>query len=252
MNNIVEVKCASFGYNRMKPILHDISFTVNEGEILAVMGCNGIGKTTLLKCIAGIFEWTAGSSFIMNRPSKEAHRFLAYVPQAKAPSFSYTVLDFVSFGRCGVNRYFAAPSKKDYEMSEKILTDLHIDHLKNKHCNRLSGGEMQMAYIAKALVSQPRLLILDEPESNLDFYNQAQLLNILQTLSKSNRTAIIINSHYIQNIIRIADKGLLLADQTYLFSDIREVITQENIQSFFNANVEIVQVNTSTALLLKI
>ena len=137
-------------------------------------------------------------------------------------------------------------------MSEKILGDLHIGHLKNKHCNRLSGGEMQMAYIAKALVSQPRLLILDEPESNLDFYNQAQLLNILQTLSKSNRTTIIINSHYIQNIIRIADKGLLLADQTYLFGDIREVITQENVQSFFNANVEIVQVNTSTALLLKI
>ena len=86
MNNIVEVKCASFGYNCMKLILHDISFTVNEGEILAVMGCNGIGKTTLLKCIAGIFDWTAGASFIMNSPSKEAHRFLAYVPQAKAPS----------------------------------------------------------------------------------------------------------------------------------------------------------------------
>lgn len=109
-----------------------------------------------------------------------------------------------------------------------------------------------MVYIAKALVSQPRLLILDEPESNLDFYNQAQLLKILQTLAKSNHTAIIINSHYIQNIIRIVNKGLLLSGQTYLFGDISDVITQENVQSFFNANVEIVQVNTSTALLLKI
>ena len=109
-----------------------------------------------------------------------------------------------------------------------------------------------MVYIAKALVSEPRLLILDEPESNLDFYNQAQLLKILQTLSQSKRTAIIINSHYIQNIIRIANKGLLLSGQTYLFGNIRDIITQENVQSFFNANVEIVQVNTSTALLLKI
>ena len=89
-------------------------------------------------------------------------------------------------------------------MSEKIFVDLHINHLKNKNCNRLSGGEMQMVYIAKALVSQPRLLIFDEPESNLDFYNQAQLLKILQTLAKSHHTAIIINSHYIQNIIRFS------------------------------------------------
>ena len=175
---MIDVKNVSFSYKNKKSVFKSVSFYLKEGEILAVMGRNGIGKTTFIKCLAGILTWSSGSSLIMGKPVEKRTNFLGYVPQAKVPSFSYTVLDFVSFGRSSVNGYFASPSKKDYEASLAVMEELDIAFLKNRFCNEISGGELQLAYIAKALVCKPRILILDEPESNLGFYNQGRVLKM--------------------------------------------------------------------------
>ena len=239
---MIDVKNVSFSYKNKKSVFKSVSFYLKEGEILAVMGRNGIGKTTFIKCLAGILTWSSGCSLIMGKPLEKRTNFLGYVPQAKVPSFSYTVLDFVSFGRSSVNGYFASPSKKDYEASLAIMEELDIAFLKNRFCNEISGGELQLAYIAKALVCKPRILILDEPESNLDFYNQGRVLKTLKKLSRQNKTTIIINSHPIQNMLIIADKGLLLSEGHFLFGSIDLLITNENIKTFFNSDVFVLPV----------
>ena len=121
---MIDVKNVSFSYKNKKSVFKSVSFYLKEGEILAVMGRNGIGKTTFIKCLAGILTWSSGSSLIMGKPVEKRTNFLGYVPQAKVPSFSYTVLDFVSFGRSSVNGYFASPSKKDYEASLAVRNSI--------------------------------------------------------------------------------------------------------------------------------
>lgn len=239
---MIDVKNVSFRYKNKEPVFKSVSFRLKEGEILAIMGRNGIGKTTFIKCLAGILTWSSGCSLIMGKPIDRRTNFLGYVPQAKVPSFPYTVLDFISFGRSPVNGYFASPSKKDYDVSLAVMEELNIAYLKDRFCNKISGGELQMVYIAKALVCKPRILILDEPESNLDFYNQARVLKTLKKLSRKNKTTIVINSHHIQNMLTIADKGLLLSEKGYLFGKIDSLITNGNMNIFFNSDIFVLPV----------
>lgn len=171
-NIILEIKDGSFYYSKEKFIFDHINFELGEGEIMAVMGKNGIGKTTLLKCIIGLLQWTDGYSAINGKiiDFKSLNQ-VGYVPQAHKTSFSYTVFEMVLFGKIGHNSYFANPKTQDYEEVEKVLVRMGISELRDKPCNELSGGQLQLVFIARALVNSPKLLILDEPESHLDFRN---------------------------------------------------------------------------------
>lgn len=232
----IELKNTSFKYEEGKYIFSNLSFNLEDGEVLAVMGCNGVGKTTLLKCIMGFYQLESGECLINGDISNKFSNKMSYVPQAKKLSFNYRVIDFIAFGRSSVNPYFASPSLKDYEISEKIMAELNISHLIENDINKLSGGELQMVYIAKALVSMPSLLILDEPESNLDYKNQIKLLNILESLSREKGVTIIINSHYINNVLKIADKCLILKEDEYYFGSV-DKIEKVIIEKFFNVKV---------------
>lgn len=244
---MIEVKNASFAYDKANFIFEDINFKVKEGKILGVMGTNGIGKTTLLKCIAGIFHLTSGECIIRDTGNGN-YNGISYVPQAKKINFSYSVLDFVSFGRAVVNSYFAKPSKEDYELSEEILKLIGISKLKEKSINSLSGGELQMCYIAKALVSDPKVLILDEPESNLDFNNQKKIINTLKTLSTKKNTTIILNTHFINHAAHLSDKCLLMGKKKYAFGDKDTILTEERLEEYFNVPIRKAKYNGNGTL----
>lgn len=220
---MIEVEACSFGYEGQPLVFRDISFALKEGEILAIMGCNGVGKSTLLKCIAGLLPWKEGVCRINGKENIEAKKNIGYVSQRKQISFPFRVRDLVCFGRNISNPYFAAPSPEDYRITAEVLEDLHITHLSDKLCTRLSGGELQMAFIAKALVSHPKILLLDEPETSLDIKNRLVLFDKLSQLAKKYNTTTLINSHDLNSMMQIADKCLLISSSEHLFSLTEEV-----------------------------
>lgn len=235
MDRILEVQGGCFAYTKHQPLLQNITFSLEGGQVMAVMGRNGIGKTTLIKCIVGILNWNSGYSAIggkrsqKNKPMKE----IGYVPQAHRVSFNYPVRDMVVFGKTGHSSFFAVPSKKDYALADQMLERIGIYDLRDHLCNELSGGQLQLVFIARALINAPQLLVLDEPESHLDFRNQIRLLKLIQAVVSEKNIACIINTHYPNHALRIANRCFLLGERDYITGNTEQVMTDDNIQKFF-------------------
>ncbi len=234
------VQNAAFEYEKDNLILDNIQFSLDKGEILAIMGSNGIGKTTLIKCIMGILEWKTGSSYIEDKKGDESLANIAYVPQGQKTSFSYSVMEMVLFGRAKHLSVFSLPKKHDREIATQALKDMGIYHLKDRACNALSGGQLQMVMMARALAGEPKLLILDEPESHLDFHNQVIILNTIEHLAKDRGITCILNTHYPNHAIKLADKVLLLGKGDYKVGEPLEMLSSENVEKFFHVKSAVV------------
>ena len=227
-------------YNASHAVLKGLSFSVSSGEILAVLGPNGSGKTTLLKCMLNLLKLNEGACLLNGKPvrtlpSREFFGKVSYVPQTRSIPTSYSVLETVLLGLSGKTGVFRVPGEKEIREAERTLERLKIGHLKEKRCSELSGGELQMVFIARALISKPEILVLDEPESGLDFKNQLIVLETLADL-KSEGMACIFNTHYPEHALRFADKALLLYDGKSLFGTAEEVITEDNIREAFGVD----------------
>lgn len=240
---LLEVKNLSFSYGKEK-ILENISFDLEEGEILCILGANGAGKTTLVKNLLTFERPTSGTCKLLGKDLSSYERgdfwkIISYLPQAKETTFSYTGLEMVSFGLSPTLSFFASPGERDLALAARTLEDLGVGDLKDKNCRKMSGGEFQMVLLARALVKGPRLLVLDEPESNLDIKNQEKILRTIKNLSKERKISAIINTHSPQNALRLADKVLLLEkDLTYDFGG-REIINEESIKRAFDLDVHL-------------
>lgn len=241
---IFEVRNGTFGYDK-RLILNNISFDVKKGEVLSVLGSNGVGKTTLLKCMMGFLKWQKGQSYIDGVPltdisHKELWKRIAYVPQAKGAAFAYTALDMVVLGRSAHIGTFRQPRKEDTDIALKAMDDIGILYLKDKLCTRMSGGELQMVLIARALTVFPEMLVLDEPESNLDFKNQLIILDSIKKLSGERNISAIVNTHYPAHALQLSDKALMMnKDGTSFYGKANEVINEENMRKVFSVNVYI-------------
>lgn len=230
---MIELKNATFAYKKDKYIFKDISFKLPKGKKLSILGPNGIGKTTLLKCLTGILQFTEGECLI-----DEDEKKISYVPQAKKLNISYDVLDFISFGRTPLNSFFSSPKKEDYEISKKMMELLSIEFLLGKKVNEISGGELQLCYMAKALVSDPKIIVLDEPEANLDFKNQKKILETINDLSENQKTTIIMNTHFVNNALDISDYCLLIKNaNTYKYGERKEILNEENLRDIYEVPV---------------
>lgn len=239
-----EVTNGNFDYGPVK-ILHDVSFDLEGNQVLAVLGPNGVGKTTLLRCMMGLLKWNKGETRIDGEPMdtishSKIWKRIAYVPQSKGIFLSYTAHEMVLMGRSSRLGMFAQPSGEDLSIAAQAMEEVGITFLKDKQCSRMSGGELQMVLIARALCTQPELLILDEPESNLDFKNQLVILDIVKQLSKERGIAAIINTHYPAHGLKIADKALILnRDGTSFYGEAGTTITEENMKKAFSVEVKI-------------
>ena len=248
------VKNGSFFYQKNAPIFHDINFSVDAGEILAILGPNGAGKTTMLRCITGMLKWKSGQSLldgesIHSMSPRKLWSRMAYVPQAKAASSAYTAFETVLLGRSSRLNAFSTPKQEDLDKAKEVMELLEISHLMGKKCSAISGGELQMVLIARALASEPRVLILDEPESNLDFKNQLVVLNTMTRLAQNGMTCIF-NTHYPAHALQRADKSLILSrGGDYIFGKTANVVTGENIRKAFGVEAVIGQVETDGNIL---
>ena len=167
------------------------------------------------------------------------HRILC--AQAKAPAFAFTAKELVLLGRSVHIGNFSRPGRKDRMIVEGIMDELGIRYLEDKLCHQISGGELQMLLIARALTQEPSILILDEPESNLDFRNQLIILNTIRRLADKGLICIF-NTHYPSHSFSIGDKGILLDKKGGCrFGNIKEVLTKENIEQTFGVYVDIAE-----------
>lgn len=251
---MLRVENGSFSYQKGVPIFENINFSVDSGEILAILGPNGAGKTTMLRCITGMLKWKSGKSVldgenIATMSAKRLWSKMAYVPQAKSVSSSYTALEMVLLGRSSHMNAFSAPKKADIEKAEEVMELLGINFLAEKKCSAMSGGELQMVLIARALAAEPEVLILDEPESNLDFKNQLVVLNAMSALASKGMTCVF-NTHYPAHALQRAHKALILSKGgEYVFGDTAVVVNEENIQKAFGVHAVIGEIETKENVL---
>jgi len=243
--NGVKVKELTFGYNE-KVVLDHLSFEVNKGEILTILGPNGSGKTTLLKCLNMLLK-PKGSFFIdsfdiSKLNEKEIAKFISYVPQIHSPVFPYKVIDVVVSGRTPYLE-FSTPTKQDYDYAYNILNKLDLTHLADKAYTQLSGGQLRLVLIARALVQQPKVLLLDEPTSHLDLKNRLLVLKILREITSEGITVIM--SEHDPNIASIfSDKILLMCNGRIVScGKAKDVLNRENIAKVYGVNVEIFERN---------
>lgn len=243
------VENAGFGYRSDAPIIKNLNFSAQSGELVAILGPNGAGKTTLLRCIMGFLRWQSGRSLldgedIRTMLGRKFWQKVSYVPQAKGTAVSYTAQEMILLGCTGGMGIFSSPDKSDIQKVLAIAERLNISRLLDKKCNKISGGELQMVLIARALVSEPELLILDEPESNLDFKNQLIVLDTLSSLAAQGLCCIF-NTHYPTHALTRATKSLILKKGgEVLFGETPQIVTEQNIEQAFGVRTVISEVET--------
>ncbi len=250
MPPLFELRDAVCGYSPQKPILRDISFSVAAGEVLCILGPNGVGKSTLFKSMLALIPMLAGTLSIdgedIRRWSRtRVARKVAYIPQSTTPPFSYTVLDFMLMGRTAYLGPLASPKKEDEDLAFSIAEELGIVHLVNRRYLELSGGERQLAMIGRALTQQPEIMIMDEPTAALDFGNQQLVLEQVQLLTRRG-LAIIMSSHFPDHAFMVANKALMLnKGGIYAVGSPAEVISAVSLRDLYQ--VDAMVFNTGVA-----
>lgn len=238
---MIEVNNLSFSYNyNNKKILKNISFKLFENERLCIIGPNGSGKTTLLKCLCNILDFQ-GSVFINNKNIKdiEVYKSVSFLSQSSEIYFDYNVFDTVMLGRYAnfKDKLLSIPSKEDKEFVFECLEKLNIINLKDKLINRLSGGELQKVFLARAFAQNPKIILMDEPTNHLDLNSQIELIYNLKEWVNKDFRCIIAVMHDINNALNFANKILLLhKGEIIYFGDI-ENFNLELLNNVYNINV---------------
>ncbi len=216
---MLEIKNLKFGYdnkNNSNNILNDISFKVGKGELCGIFGPNGVGKSTLFKCIIGFLkpkhgELTINNKNILKMPVEEIAKLIAYVPQEHKSPFPYLVKEVVLMGRTPHLGGVFGPKKSDIEKAIESMEIIGISNLANKPYTDLSGGQRQLVLLARALTQETELMILDEPTSALDFRNQLKIWSMLKKLTKRGMS-IIVSVHDPNHMLWFCDKVAILKE----------------------------------------
>ena len=227
-----------------RTIGRDVSFTLGAGEVLCVLGPNGGGKTTLFRTLLGLLPAHAGAISVDGQPLEQLSRAqvarrIGYVPQGHSAYFAFTVREFVLMGRTAHLAVFASPSKKDLVVADRALESLGIAHLADKPVTEISGGERQLARLARALAQEPKLLVLDEPTASLDFGNQVRVLERLRYLSGQGMS-ILFSSHDPDHAFLCASRALLLAEgQALELGAPQAVIRPDTLERLYGVSVQV-------------
>ncbi|MDO5135224.1 MAG: ABC transporter ATP-binding protein [Eubacteriales bacterium] len=239
---ILEVKGLSYSYYNSKTIFHDVSFQLDRGEVLSVLGTNGAGKSTLLNCIANLFKSKAGEILLNGRPmssmtASDVAKIVGYVPQIHVPAYAYTVREFTVMGRTPYIGMFANPSKEDYRLADEALERMGISHLSGKVYTEISGGERQQVTIARVLTQQPQIILLDEPTAHLDYGNQYRTVQMVKQLSQEGY-AIVMTTHNPDHAIMLDGKVAMLNREGILSVGDAGNLSSESLSKLYGLRIK--------------
>lgn len=241
----LEARALSIGFGS-RVLARDLSLTLPTGEILCLLGPNGVGKTTLFRSLLGLQNPLGGQVLVDGTdmaaltPAEIARR-IAYVPQAQTGYFPFTVFDVVLMGRSAHLKPFSAPTAKDRTAANAALQRLGIGHLSDSIYTRISGGERQLALIARALAAETKLLVLDEPTASLDFGNQLRVLDEVSRLAQDG-IGVLLSTHDPDQAFLCAHRVALLQRSGALITGTPEsVITPAALHALYGVTVEIAE-----------
>lgn len=242
----MNVENLSFAYGERR-VLHDVSFSVEYGEFLSVLGPNGVGKSTLFRCMLGLLAPSSGGAYVDGRrvadmTARELAYAIAYIPQSHSPVFNFSVYDMVLMGTTAQTGSFASPGKRQRSLANKALRRLGIAHLADRGYGSLSGGERQLVLIARAIAQEAKILIMDEPSSALDFGNRMRVMQTVQGLTQDGY-AVIQSTHDPDQAYQYSDKILALqGGRVAAFGTPQETIRSALISALYGVDVEVLSV----------
>lgn len=232
-------------------ILKGVTFSVQKGECLAILGTNGTGKSTLLKCLNRILKPQSGNVFIEDADVRNLNRTelaqkIVYVSQNNKSSRS-TVFDTILLGRKPYIKWDV--TQKDLDIVNNVMKMLQLEDYALRYTDELSGGELQKVLIGRALAQQPEVLMLDEPTSSLDLKNQLEVINIIKKVVIDKQIAAVVTMHDLNLALRFADKFVLLKNGKVFAAGGIEVMTSENIEDDYSVPVKIEKYSTTPVVI---
>lgn len=239
----IEVKSLSFNY-KYHNVLKNIDFKAEQGNLVCVLGKNGAGKSTLFRCILGLLPGFKGNVIvngknIKNLTDQELAHTMAYIPQSHSSTFSYSVMDMVLMGTTAQLKRFSSPGKSQLQIAMNALEQMNISHLADRNYTHISGGEQQLVLIARVIAQQAKIIIMDEPCSNLDYGNQIKLMNEVQKLAKQGYL-IIQSTHNPQQALLFANQVMVLIDgKISRFGNSIEVLDESLLYQIYGVHIQL-------------
>jgi len=239
---MIRLSGVQFAYNGF-PVIKGITHSFAKGSFTALLGPNGSGKSTLIRLINGILMPQSGEVAVMDRhtgsySAREMARHMAYVPQTQYNTFPATVFDTVLLGR---NPYISwSPAKDDRRITAEILVKLGLDEIALKDINKLSGGQRQQVFIARALAQQPSVMLLDEPTANLDLRHQHEILRLLKELSESGIT-VLVAIHDLNLALKYCNEFMILDNGQVRAEGGTKIFDEKLIEEVYRVRIKIIR-----------
>ena len=236
MKEAIKFNKVNFCYDTV-PILKDVNFVINRGDFISILGPNGGGKTTLAKLILGLYSPDSGNILVHGKSPVQTRDLIGYVPQFSLfdPNFPVSVLDVVLMGR--INNFSIRYTKEDRFHADKAMENVGINNLKTKPYSDLSGGQRQRVLIARALATNPQILLLDEPTANVDAAIEYKMSSMLSNLKKT--MTILLITHDLGFVSELVNKVVCVNKKVHIHPT--SGITEEHIRELYNDNMRIVR-----------
>ena len=226
-----------------RPVLADVSFTIGPGEFVGLIGSNGAGKTTLLRVLLGLQQKAAGSVTVCGRASGRG--MVGYVPQKVQldPDMPVRARDLVGLGMDGQRPGIPFPSRRRRDLVDEMLEAVDASAFANRRVGSLSGGEQQRVMIAHALISRPRLLLLDEPLANLDIRSAQEIISLLAKVTRQQQLSVLISAHEMNPLLPVMDRIVYLAGGRAASGTTDEVIREDVLTGLYGHHVDVLHVH---------
>ena len=250
---MMEVRNLSYRYKGSPDVLKDVSFDIEPGKFLAILGNNGVGKSTLLKCFNHILKPDSGIVYLdgedlLKQSGREVAKRVAFVSQS-VPNAQMTVHDVVMLGRRPYMNW--GFTENDHQIVHDAMHRLGVEDMRGRFLNQLSGGEKQKVMLARALAQQPKVLLLDEPTSALDIQNQYHVLKLVRDICHNDNMIAAVVIHDLNLALRFCDRFLLLKDgQVYRHGD-RSILDSEALEEVYGVKAKVVEVENRHMVLVE-